>query len=83
MSPRDAELIRNHCEILKKIIKASSLDFSTETGLLNDLDAIAELAKTRPDEAAYRLHWKTEYLKGEAILSGEQYKKFLDSTDNK
>jgi hypothetical protein len=81
MSPQDAELIRNHCEILKEIVKGAPLDYSIETGLLNDLEAIADLAKTRPDEAAYRLHWKTEHLRGEGILSGEQYQKFLDSSN--
>ncbi len=58
-----------------------------ERGLLNDPDAIAQIAEAQPEEAAYRLHLKTNYLRetdngrGEGILSGERYKEFLKSID--
>ncbi len=87
VSPPDAKRIRNDCKVLKEIVIASSLDYGEETRLLNEIDAIAQTSTARPDEAAYRLHLQTEYLRatdngrGEAILSGEQYRKLFDSDD--
>lgn len=82
MSQTDAGIIRSQCKLLKKIVRASSLDFHSETRLLNNLKAIAQLAGERPEDADYRLKAMARYLKetdngrGEPILSGEQYDKF-------
>ena len=87
MSGPNAGIIRRQCKLLKKIVGASSLDFQSETRLLNNLDAIAQLAGERPDDADYRLKAMTRYLKetvnarGEPILSGEQYDKVWSSND--
>jgi hypothetical protein len=61
--PPDALLILSHCEFLKKIVKGSSLDFSAETALLNDIDAIAQIADWQPGDADYRLKSMARRLK--------------------
>jgi hypothetical protein len=87
VSSPDALLIRNDCEFLKKIVKGSSLDFSAETALLDDIDAIAQIAEEQPGNAEYRLKSMARRLKetpngkGEPILSGEQHAKLFGSRD--
>jgi hypothetical protein len=86
--PVDPGLIRSQCEILKEVVSASSLDFSAKTRLLNDVDAIAQMARAKPlDETDYRLKSMARQLKetdngkGEPILTGEQYSKLCGSSD--
>ena len=78
MSRPSAELVRQHCERLKQIVKASGLSFSLETMHLNDFDAIARTAEEHPEEADYRLRLKAQHLKDELILTGERFNELFN-----